>query len=44
MKIMKNVVIYSILAAANIILSYKTGCLIGEGLAYSLIDLLDRKA
>ena len=41
---MKNVIIYSILAAANIILSYKTGCIIGEGLADSLINLLDRKA
>lgn len=38
---MKNVIIYGILAAANIILSYKTGCLIGEGLANSILDLLD---
>lgn len=41
---MKNVIIYSILAAANIILSYKTGCIVGDGLANSILDLLDRKA
>jgi hypothetical protein len=38
---MKNVILCSVLAAAHIFVSYRLGCVVGECLAESILDLLD---